>query len=155
MGTIEEMLAFSERMLTDRASGNVPEIVKKQSQSSTPRLNEGFMQPGEGLSNVEVSDNYVNNILGFNTLLEAAETPTGKVVQAPVQDLSEAQRLEERILGLVDKLTALLREAKVVIKEMTGCGNLGAGVQSTLMFKEGGDEYPPVAKKKKKKKRKA
>lgn len=155
MASTQDMIAFSERML---AGMGQPESQKGESAPPQPvRTDETFMKPGEGLQNVEVPDNYLNAILGFSKVLEASETPSEKEVKAVaepvakpvVEDLTEAQRLEERITSLVERLTVLLREAKEVIREMTSTGSIGTGVQKSLGMKRP-VEYPPKLRKKKK-----
>ena len=150
MATTKEMLAFSERMLSERAAGKVPEIVTE----SAKRPDEGFMQPGEGLNNVEVSDDYVNQILGFSTRLEEANSDAKPAVapKPQPQDLTEAQRLEEKITSLVERLTTLLKEARVVMQEITSSGSVGGGTQKPLMMKKGGEEYPPEPRRMKRRK---
>ena len=156
----EEMIAFSQNMLTERAAGKVPEI-RQDAPATANRPDEGFMNPNEaGLDNVEVSDDYVSQILGFSNLLEAAEpvkktAPKATMKPEVVQDLTEAQKLQEKISSLVERLTTLLKEAREVMNEMTSTGSIGTGVQTSLGMRRADGEYPPKAKPVKRRRKKA
>jgi hypothetical protein len=153
MASTQDMIAFSERMLTDRALGRPTETEVQSIEETVERPDEGFIQKDDGLKNVEVPNDYINQILGFNDLLEAAK-PVPKPVQAKatmkpevVQDLTEAERLQEKISSLVERLTMLLKEAREVMSEMTSTGSIGVGPQKSLGLKRSGNEYPPKARK--------
>ena len=91
-----------------------------------------------GIQHIEVSDSMINAILeSSKSKVEEQPTP------APKQDLTEAQKLEERMTSLVERLTGLLKEAKQDMAEMTSTGSIGVGVQTNLLA--------PKKKKKRKK----
>ena len=148
MASTKDMIAFSERMLNEMNGKPVqhdPSISKSDVISR-----ENFMSPDKGIKHVKVSDDYLNQIIGFNSLLESS-TVKEEDATPELEDLTEAQKLQEKISSLVERLTSLLKEARTVIQEMTSTGSIGVGTQSSLMFKKNGEEYPPKALKKKKK----
>jgi len=79
----------------------------------------------DGLKNIEVPDAFVENVLNFSGRLNEGDTTTFE--EKPVQYLNEAKMTEERVLSLVEKLQALIKEARDVMTEMTTTGMLGAG----------------------------
>jgi hypothetical protein len=104
----------------------------------------------DGLKAVVVPNEFVNQIVGFNSALKESSDPDKKQEMMPeFQPITEATILKERLETLVENLKSLLKEAKTVMQEMTTCGMIGVGVSKALP--RGDDSYPPVYPKKKKK----
>ena len=104
----------------------------------------------DGLKAVVVPNEFVNQIVGFNSALKESSDPDKKQEMMPeFQPITEATILKERLESLVENLKELLKEAKNVMQEMTTCGMIGVGAAKALP--RGDDTYPPVYPKKKKK----
>lgn len=134
---MKKMIALSEGILT--GTSEVKEVVLvEQGNSSSPA------RAIVDVQDVEVSDSYVDSILNFAKSSSLNEQSTKKP-SAPVKNssLSEAQKLEERMQSLMEKLLILVKEAKKVMSEMTYTGDLGANVGKKLVCKQGGSSYPP------------
>ena len=103
----------------------------------------------DGLKAVVVPNEFVNQIVGFNSALKESSDPDKKQEMMPeFQPITEATILKERLESLVENLKELLKEAKNVMQEMTTCGMLGRGADKALS--KGDSSYPPVYPKKKK-----
>jgi len=104
----------------------------------------------DGLKAVVVPNEFVNQIVGFNSALKESSDPDKKQEMMPeFQPITEATILKERLESLVENLKELLKEAKNVMQEMTTCGMIGRGADKALP--RGDNTYPPVYPKKKKK----
>jgi len=104
----------------------------------------------DGLKAVVVPNEFVNQIVGFNSALKESSDPDKKQEMMPeFQPITEATILKERLESLVENLKELLKEAKNVMQEMTTCGMIGRGAEKDLP--RGDNTYPPVYPKKKKK----
>jgi len=86
----------------------------------------------DGLKDVVVPDDFVSDILNFSGRLNEAEALTPE--EEPVQTLNEATLTEEKVLSLVERLKALINEAREVMTEMTTTGMIGGGTQKKLMM---------------------
>lgn len=95
-----------------------------------------------GIKHIDLPNEYITAILESSQLLEDKAAKKPAIVVAPTKELSEAERLEEKLTSLVERLAILLKEAKVVMNEMTSTGSIGVGTQTNLF----------ATKKKKKKK---
>ena len=134
---MKKMIALSEGILT--GTSEVKEVVLvEQGNSSSPA------RAIVDVQDVEVSDSYVDSILNFAKSSSLNEQSTKKPsVPVKKSSLSEAQKLEERMQSLMEKLLILVKEAKKVMSEMTYTGDLGANVGKKLVCKQGGSSYPP------------
>jgi hypothetical protein len=97
----------------------------------------------DGLKAVVVPNEFVNQIVGFNSALKESSDPDKKQEMMPeFKPITEATILKERLETLVENLKELLKEAKNVMQEMTTCGMIGVGAAKALP--RGDDTYPPV-----------
>ena len=132
----KDLLALSESILTETPP--VKEVVTKSKVVD------------DGLKAVVVPNEFVNQIVGFNSALKESSDPDKKQEMMPeFQPITEATILKERLESLVENLKELLKEAKNVMQEMTTCGMIGRGADKALP--RGDNTYPPVYPKKKKK----
>jgi hypothetical protein len=132
----KDLLALSESILSETPP--VKEVVTKSKVVD------------DGLKAVVVPNEFVNQIVGFNSALKESSDPDKKQEMMPeFQPITEATILKERLETLVENLKELLKEAKNVMQEMTTCGMIGVGAAKALP--RGDDTYPPVYPKKKKK----
>ena len=136
---MKKMIALSEGILTETTE--VKEVVlveQSQGNSSSPA------RAIVDVQGVEVSDSYVDSILNFAKSSSLNEQSTEKP-RIPVKksSLLEAQKLEEKMQSLVERLLKLIREAKGVMTEMTATGNVGMSVGKNLMSKCKKSAYPP------------
>ena len=132
----KDLLALSESILAETPP--VKEVVTKS------------QVVDDGLKAVVVPNEFVNQIVGFNSALNESSDPDKKQEMMPeFQPITEATILKERLESLVENLKELLKEAKNVMQEMTTCGMIGVGPAKALP--RGDSSYPPVYPKKKKK----
>ena len=132
----KDLLALSESILSETPP--VKEVVTKSKVVD------------DGLKAVVVPNEFVNQIVGFNSALKESSDPDKKQEMMPeFQPITEATILKERLESLVENLKELLKEAKNVMQEMTTCGMIGRGADKALP--RGDNTYPPVYPKKKKK----
>ena len=132
----KDLLALSESILAETPP--VKEVVTKSKVVD------------DGLKAVVVPNEFVNQIVGFNSALKESSDPDKKQEMMPeFQPITEATILKERLESLVENLKELLKEAKNVMQEMTTCGMIGRGTDKALP--RGDNTYPPVYPKKKKK----
>ena len=132
----KDLLALSESILAETPP--VKEVVTKSKVVD------------DGLKAVVVPNEFVNQIVGFNSALKESSDPDKKQEMMPeFQPITEATILKERLESLVENLKELLKEAKNVMQEMTTCGMIGRGADKALP--RGDNTYPPVYPKKKKK----
>jgi hypothetical protein len=132
----KDLLALSESILSETPP--VKEVVTKSKVVD------------DGLKAVVVPNEFVNQIVGFNSALKESSDPDKKQEMMPdFEPITEATILKERLESLVENLKELLKEAKNVMQEMTTCGMIGVGAAKALP--RGDDTYPPVYPKKKKK----
>jgi hypothetical protein len=75
---------------------------------------------GPNLKNIKISDNLVESIVNFAT----KKTPESIVEEERVD---EEELVQDRLSDLVNRLTALLKEAKEFVTEMTTTGMIGVG----------------------------
>ena len=136
---MKKLLALSEGILAETTDVKEVALSRQQDNPSSPA------RPVIDVKDVEVPDTYVQSILSLAKALPLNEQQD----EAPLQEdsLSEAQRLEERMKSLVERLLELIKEAKGVMTEMTTVGSLGTGVGKKLMFKRQNGAYPPKAAK--------
>ena len=136
---MKKLLALSEGILAGTPEVKEVALTKQMDNPTAPA------KPILDVGDVEVPDDYVNSILSF-----AGASPLNEQKnEEPLQEdsLSEAQRLEERMQSLVERLSELLKEAKVVMSEVTSTGCLGATLEKKLMVKRQSDAYPPKSAK--------
>jgi|SRR6056300_181836 len=127
----KDLLALSESILTETPP--VKEVVTKSKVVD------------DGLKAVVVPNEFVNQIVGFNSALKESSDPNKKQEMMPeFQPITEATILKERLESLVENLKELLKEAKNVMQEMTTCGMIGRGADKALP--RGDNTYPPVYK---------
>ena len=132
----KDLLALSESILAETPP--VKEVVTKS------------QVVDDGLKAVVVPNEFVNQIVGFNSALNESSDPDKKQEMMPeFEPITEATILKERFETLVENLKELLKEAKNVMQEMTTCGLIGKGPDKALP--RGDSSYPPVYPKKKKK----
>lgn len=83
----------------------------------------------DGLKAVVVPNEFVNQVVGFNTALNESSDPDKKQELMPeFKPINEAAVLKERLESLVESLKSLLREAKEVMEEMTTTGMIGVNL---------------------------
>jgi hypothetical protein len=83
----------------------------------------------DGLKAVVVPNEFVNQIVGFNSALNESSDPDKKQELMPeFEPITEATILKERLESLVENLKSLLREAKEVMEEMTTTGMIGVNL---------------------------
>jgi len=127
----KDLLALSESILAETPP--VKEVVTKSKVVD------------DGLKAVVVPNEFVNQIVGFNSALKESSDPDKKQEMMPeFQPITEATILKERLESLVENLKELLKEAKNVMQEMTTCGMIGRGTDKALP--RGDNTYPPVYK---------
>jgi hypothetical protein len=127
----KDLLALSESILSETPP--VKEVVTKSKVVD------------DGLKAVVVPNEFVNQIVGFNSALKESSDPNKKQEMMPeFQPITEATILKERLESLVENLKELLKEAKNVMQEMTTCGMIGRGADKALP--RGDNTYPPVYK---------
>ena len=136
---MKKLLALSEGILAETTDVKEVALSRQQDNPSSPA------RPVIDVKDVEVPDTYVQSILSLAKVLPLNEQQD----KAPLQEdsLSEAQRLEEKMQSLVERLLELIREAKGVMTEMNGTGSLSFGAGKKLMFKRQNGAYPPKAAK--------
>lgn len=136
---MKKLLALSEGILAGTTDVKEVALSRKQDNPSSPA------RPVINVKDVEVPDTYVQSIISFATASHLNEQQD----EAPLQEdsLSEAQRLEEKMQSLVERLLELIREAKGVMTEMTSTGSFSFGAGKKLMFKRQKGAYPPKAAK--------
>jgi len=111
----KDLLALSESILAETPP--VKEVVTKSEILD------------DGLKAVVVPNEFVNQIVGFNSALNESSDPDKKQEMMPeFQPITEATILKERLESLVENLKTLLREAKQVIEEMTTTGMIGVNL---------------------------
>lgn len=98
----------AEEIMSNLFNGKNP--VKEASISSNPKL-------ADNLKNIRVPDSLVESITG----IKSAPTKTEKLPQ------QNKRNLQEEVNSLITKLSNTLKEAKLLIKEMTTVGMLGTG----------------------------
>lgn len=98
-------------------------MAKNPSQSLRPTLKEATTQSANApdISHIAVPDDYVSLV-----------TEGKKVSHKPKKVAKVNEHKEDRMQNLVLELSKLLREAKVLIKEMTEVGNLSVGRTSKV-----------------------
>jgi len=125
----KDLLALSESILAETPP--VKEVVTKSKVVD------------DGLKAVVVPNEFVNQIVGFNSALKESSDPDKKQEMMPeFQPITEATILKERLESLVENLKELLKEAKNVMQEMTTCGMIGVGAAKACPRED--DTYPPV-----------
>lgn len=136
---MKKLLALSEGILAGTTDVKEVALSRQQDNPSSPA------RPVIDVKDVEVPDTYVQSILSLAKVLPLNEQQD----KAPLQEdsLSEAQRLEEKMQSLVERLLELIREAKGVMTEMNSTGNFSFGEGKKLMFKRQNGAYPPKAAK--------
>tara|TARA_R100001377_G_scaffold85314_1_gene71566 strand:- start:2970 stop:3434 length:465 start_codon:yes stop_codon:yes gene_type:complete len=136
---MKKLLALSEGILAGTTNVKEVALSRQQDNPSSPA------RPVIDVKDVEVPDTYVQSILSLAKVLPLNEQQD----KAPLQEdsLSEAQRLEEKMQSLVERLLELIREAKGVMTEMNSTGNFSFGEGKKLMFKRQNGAYPPKAAK--------
>jgi len=136
---MKKLLALSEGILAETTDVKEVALSRQQDNPSSPA------RPVIDVKDVEVPDTYVQSILSLAKVLPLNEQQD----KAPLQEdsLSEAQRLEEKMQSLVERLLELIREAKGVMTEMNSTGNFSFGEGKKLMFKRQNGAYPPKAAK--------
>jgi len=83
----------------------------------------------DGLKAVVVPNEFVNQIVGFNSALNESSDPDKKQELMPeFEPITEVTILKERLESLVENLKSLLREAKEVMEEMTTTGMIGVNL---------------------------
>jgi hypothetical protein len=111
----KDLLALSESILTETPP--VKEVVTKSKVVD------------DGLKAVVVPNEFVNQIVGFNSALKESSDPDKKQEMMPdFEPITEATILKERLESLVENLKTLLREAKEVMEEMTTTGMIGVNL---------------------------
>jgi hypothetical protein len=136
---MKKLLALSEGILTETPEVKEVALSKPQGDPMAPS------KPILDVEDVNVPDSYVESILSFAGAMPLNEQQEEEPLQE--DSLSEAQRLEERMQSLVERLLELIKEAKGVMTEMTSTGCLGTGVGKKLMLKRQSDAYPPKSAK--------
>ena len=110
----KDLLALSESILTETPP--VKEVV----------TNSQIVD--DGLKAVVVPNEFVNQIVGFNSALNESSDPDKKQEMMPqFEPITEATILRERLETLVENLKSLLSEAKQVMEELSSVGGLGTG----------------------------
>ena len=107
-------------------------------------------KPKNGLDvkNIKLPDSYVESILQFSAKAGAVgirEAVEPVIEEQEVQEINESL-IESKVTDLVAKLGSLLKEAKVVIEEMTSCGMIGTN-QKFVLGKKGKKNGPPKTNK--------
>jgi hypothetical protein len=111
----KDLLALSESILAETPP--VKEVVTKSKVVD------------DGLKAVVVPNEFVNQIVGFNSALKESSDPDKKQEMMPdFEPITEATILKERLESLVENLKTLLREAKEVMEEMTTTGMIGVNL---------------------------
>ena len=96
----------------------------------------------DGLKDVVVSDNFVNDILSFSEKLNEASESKEEIESQPI--VEDKLILEKKLESLVGRLKDLLKEAKTVLSEMTSTGCIGVGPQKSMGVVKR-SQYPPKA----------
>ena len=111
----KDLLALSESILAETPP--VKEVVTKSKVVD------------DGLKAVVVPNEFVNQIVGFNSALKESSDPDKKQEMMPdFEPITEATILKERLESLVENLKTLLKEAKEVMEEMTTTGMIGVNM---------------------------
>ena len=111
----KDLLALSESILAETPP--VKEVVTKSEILD------------DGLKAVVVPNEFVNQIVGFNSALSESSDPDKKQEMMPeFEPITEATILKERLESLVENLKTLLKEAKEVMEEMTTTGMIGVNM---------------------------
>tara|TARA_R110000868_G_scaffold13711_3_gene63596 strand:- start:24527 stop:24973 length:447 start_codon:yes stop_codon:yes gene_type:complete len=108
----------------DFALDILKEMAKDPKKSLAPSLKESTMEAigAPDIKNVEVSVDFVNSIIeGKNSIVKPRVQETKKVV--PIKESKEV-----RLQSLVERLSGLVKEAKLLMEEMTSTGNIGVNM---------------------------
>ena len=137
---MKKLLALSEGILAE--TPDVPDVaLVKESVGSPTSQAKAIVN----VKDVEVSDSYVTSILNFAKSSPLNEQKTEEPKTPVTEDsLTEAQKLEERMQSLTERLLLLIKEAKEVMSEMTTVGCLGVGTAKKLTPGKGKTKYPPT-----------
>jgi hypothetical protein len=84
------------------------------------------------ISDVKVPDSLVESIMGFVEDTKNSEPQ----VQEEASELNEEVILESKVNDLVTRLSSLLKEARVVLEEMTSAGMIGTNQKFVLNKKK-------------------
>jgi len=118
----KDLLALSESILAETPP--VKEVVTKSKVVD------------DGLKAVVVPNEFVNQIVGFNSALKESSDPDKKQEMMPeFEPITEATILKERLETLVENLKELLKEAREVMQEMTSSGSGLVGIVKPLLKK--------------------
>jgi hypothetical protein len=85
---------------------------------------------GPNLKNIKIPDNLVESIVNFAT----KKTPEPLVEEERVD---EEELVQDKLSDLVRRLSALLKEAKEFVSEMTTTGMIGVGPMKGKKIKKG------------------
>jgi hypothetical protein len=86
---------------------------------------------GPNLKNIKIPDNLVESIVNFAT----KKAPEPVVVEE--ERVDEEELVQDRLSDLVRRLSALLKEAKEFVSEMTTTGMIGVGPMKGNKIKKG------------------
>ena len=93
----------------------------------------------DGLKAVVVPNEFVNQIVGFNSALNESSDPDKKQELMPdFEPITEATILKERLESLVENLKSLLGEAREVMEELNATGSFGVNLAPAKKKKKNG-----------------
>ena len=137
---MKKLLALSEGILAETPDVSEVALVNESVGSPTSQA-----KVVVNVKDVEVPDSYVTSILNFAKSSPLNEQKTEESETPVTEDsLTEAQKLEERMQSLTERLLLLIKEAKGIMSEMTTVGSLGVGAAKKLTLGKGKTKYPPI-----------
>lgn len=96
---------------------------------SSPDITESVEEQID-ISNVEISNSFVNNLLGVKSKVTEPSVSVVENIETP-KVLTEARAVE-----LVSELTDLVAKAKKILQELTSCGTIGVKTSSKPIMKK-------------------
>lgn len=105
-------------------------------QQKPPTVRPDFMGKGlpvgPDITNIKVPDSLVESILAFNNVKSPEEEQREELTQPEIVSESIEEK-ETKLNTLVGKLSSLLKEAKVLLDEMTTSGMIGTNMKANLL----------------------
>tara|TARA_R100000664_G_scaffold631_1_gene1901 strand:+ start:973 stop:1380 length:408 start_codon:yes stop_codon:yes gene_type:complete len=125
----KNLLALTEGILSE-----TPPV-----QKVTIPNHEGQPVKDDGLKDVIVPNAFVDQVVGFNDALNESSDPDKKQDLMPeFEPITEASLLKERLESLVENLKNLLKEARVVMEEMSSTGMIAPNFAARKKKKKNG-----------------
>tara|TARA_Y100001937_G_scaffold37513_1_gene53489 strand:- start:1219 stop:1614 length:396 start_codon:yes stop_codon:yes gene_type:complete len=118
----KNLLALSEEIL--KKTTPVEKVTRPDYQ--------GNLVSDDGIKDIVVPDQFVNQLLGFNEALnESSDLDKKKEKMPEFTPITKDVLANEKLEALVENLKTLLKEAREVLLELTATGSLGHAAKSS------------------------